>query len=77
MALVWLNSYAVITLNRGSLYRGAAATWDVGNWTAEHWFDGLSRNHRFEIENGAVHYRSRNSSDELMDCKFSGILQKK
>jgi hypothetical protein len=77
MTFVWLNSYAIITLDRGSLYRGAAATWDVGNWTAEHWFDGLSRNHRFEIENGAVHYRSRNGSDELMDCKFSGILHRK
>lgn len=51
----------------GSLYRGAAATWDVGNYTAEHWFDGFSRNHRFEISNGTVTYRSRNGSDELVD----------
>lgn len=51
----------------GSLYRGAAATWDVGNLTAEHWFDGFSRNHRFEIDNGTVRYRSRNGSDELAD----------
>lgn len=51
----------------GSLYRGAAATWDVGNFTAEHWFDGFSRNHRFEIANGRVTYRSRNASDELAD----------
>ncbi|KAI1394163.1 carotenoid oxygenase [Hypoxylon trugodes] len=51
----------------GSLYRGAAATWDVGNFTAEHWFDGFSRNHRFEIANGVVTYQSRNASDELMD----------
>lgn len=51
----------------GSLYRGAAATWDVGDYTAEHWFDGFSRNHRFEIADGAVSYRSRNGSDELMD----------
>lgn len=54
----WLN---------GSLYRGAAGTWDVGNYTAEHWFDGFSRNHRFEIANGGVQYRSRNGSDELTD----------
>ena len=54
----WLN---------GSLYRGAAGTWDVGNYTAEHWFDGFSRNHRFEISNGTVEYRSRNASDELAD----------
>ena len=51
----------------GSLYRGAFATWDVGNYTAEHWFDGFSRNHRFAIENGDVSYHSRNASDELMD----------
>lgn len=51
----------------GSLYRGGAATWDIGNYTAEHWFDGFSRNHRFEIANGGVSYRSRNSSDELND----------
>lgn len=51
----------------GSLYRGAAATWDVGNFTAEHWFGGFSRNHRFEIENGVVSYRSRNGSDEMQD----------
>ncbi|MCJ1478615.1 hypothetical protein MMC13_007296 [Lambiella insularis] len=51
----------------GSLYRGASATWDVGNYTAEHWFDGFSRNHRFEISNGVVTYRSRNASDELQD----------
>jgi torulene dioxygenase len=51
----------------GSLYRGAAATWDVGNYTAEHWFDGFSRNHRFEIADGGVSYRSRNASDELSD----------
>ena len=51
----------------GSLYRGAAATWDVGNYTAEHWFDGFSRNHRFEIANGTVSYRSRNGAEELMD----------
>ncbi|KAK4895112.1 hypothetical protein LTR27_006718 [Elasticomyces elasticus] len=51
----------------GSLYRGAAATWDVGDYTAEHWFDGFSRNHRFEIADGSVSYRSRNSADELMD----------
>jgi torulene dioxygenase len=50
----------------GSLYRGAAATWDVGNYTAEHWFDGFSRNHLFQIADGSVTYRSRNSSDELM-----------
>ncbi|KAI1660273.1 carotenoid oxygenase [Daldinia decipiens] len=51
----------------GSLYRGASATWDVGNFTAEHWFDGFSRNHRFEIAYGKVTYRSRNASDELMN----------
>jgi len=42
----------------GSLYRGAAATWDVGNYTVEHWFDGFSRNHQFEIANGQVTYKS-------------------
>jgi torulene dioxygenase len=51
----------------GSLYRGAAGTWDAGNYTAEHWFDGFSRNHRFEIDSGVVSYRSRNASDELAD----------
>lgn len=51
---------------RGSLYRGAAGTWDTGNLTAEHWFDGFSRNHRFEIANGQVEYRSRNATDELV-----------
>ncbi|KAM0475132.1 hypothetical protein ACHAPX_007266 [Trichoderma viride] len=50
----------------GSLYRGAAGTWDVGNYTAEHWFDGFSRNHLFQIADGSVTYRSRNASDELM-----------
>lgn len=51
----------------GSLYRGAAGTWDVGNFSAEHWFDGFSRNHRFEIADGKVSYQSRNGSDEYMD----------
>ncbi|KAF2105588.1 carotenoid oxygenase, partial [Lophiotrema nucula] len=51
----------------GSLYRGAQAGWDAGNYTAEHWFDGFSRNHKFEIANGKVTYRSRNSADELHD----------
>lgn len=51
----------------GSLYRGASGTWDAGNYTSEHWFDGFSRNHRFEIANGQVTYRSRNSSDEVID----------
>ncbi|KAI0379200.1 carotenoid oxygenase [Hypomontagnella monticulosa] len=51
----------------GSLYRGGSGTWDVGNFTAEHWFDGFSRNHRFEIADGRVTYRSRNASDELID----------
>lgn len=59
-----------LTYYRGSLYRGAAATWDSGNYTAEHWFDGFSRNHRFEISEGKVSYRSRNASDELQDCKL-------
>ncbi|KAL7935145.1 carotenoid oxygenase [Trichoderma chlorosporum] len=52
---------------KGSLYRGAAGTWDSGNYTAEHWFDGFSRNHRFEIADGRVMYRSRNASDEVLD----------
>ncbi|KAJ4293379.1 hypothetical protein N0V90_008662 [Kalmusia sp. IMI 367209] len=51
----------------GSLYRGGQGTWDVGNFTSEHWFDGFSRNHRFEIENGKVSYRNRNGSDEVQD----------
>jgi torulene dioxygenase len=51
----------------GSLYRGAQAGWDAGNYSADHWFDGFSRTHRFEIENGSVIYRSRNASDELQD----------
>ncbi|KEY74672.1 hypothetical protein S7711_09899 [Stachybotrys chartarum IBT 7711] len=50
---------------KGSLIRGAAGTWDVGNFTAEHWFDGFSRNHAFHVADGAVTYRSRNGSDEL------------
>ncbi|KAF4963995.1 hypothetical protein FSARC_8045 [Fusarium sarcochroum] len=51
----------------GSLYRGGAGTWDTGNYTAEHWFDGFSRNHKFDIADGSVSYRSRNSTDELRD----------
>jgi torulene dioxygenase len=56
--------------SRGSLYRGAAGSWDSGNYTAEHWFDGFSRNHRFEISKGKVEYRNRNATDELRDCQF-------
>lgn len=55
---------------KGSLYRGAQAGWDIGNYTSEHWFDGFSRNHRFEIGEGRVTYRSRNASDEIVDCKL-------
>jgi torulene dioxygenase len=51
----------------GSLYRGAQATWDVGNFSSEHWFDGFSRTHRFEIHGGTVSYASRNRSDEVAD----------
>lgn len=57
----------------GSLYRGAQAGWDAGNYTSEHWFDGFSRNHRFEIADGKVTYRSRNASDEVVDCKLLQI----
>ncbi|KAF2448415.1 hypothetical protein P171DRAFT_440796 [Karstenula rhodostoma CBS 690.94] len=42
-------------------------TWDVGNFTSEHWFHGFSRQHRFEIKDGKVSYRSRNGSDEVQD----------
>lgn len=55
---------------KGSLYRGAQGGWDIGNYTSEHWFDGFTRNHRFEIEDGKVTYRSRNASDEIMDCEY-------
>ncbi|KAF2873120.1 carotenoid oxygenase [Massariosphaeria phaeospora] len=51
----------------GSLYRGAQAGWDAGNYTSGHWFDGFSRNHRFEIAGGKVTYRSRNASNEVTD----------
>ncbi|KAF4984588.1 hypothetical protein FZEAL_265 [Fusarium zealandicum] len=51
----------------GSLYRGGAGTWDSGNFTAEHWFDGFSRNHKFDIANGVVSYQSRNTTDEIYD----------
>jgi torulene dioxygenase len=51
----------------GSLYRGSFSTWDAGNYTAEHWFDGFSRNHRFEIADGQVSYRSRNASEEMVE----------
>ncbi|KAF9766055.1 hypothetical protein IL306_001569 [Fusarium sp. DS 682] len=39
---------------------------EIPAWVT-HWFDGFSRNHRFEIANGAVSYRSRNGSDELIE----------
>ncbi|KAF2729899.1 hypothetical protein EJ04DRAFT_587641 [Polyplosphaeria fusca] len=55
---------------KGSLYRGAQGAWDAGNYTSEHWFDGFSRNHRFEIANGKVSYRSRNSSSEIYDYRL-------
>lgn len=64
------NNSTPLTQRRGSLYRGAAGTWDVSNYTSEHWFDGFSRNHRFEISNGKVKYRSRNATDEIIDCKL-------
>jgi hypothetical protein len=54
---------------KGSLYRGAQAGWDAGNYTSRHWFDGFSRNHKFEIDGGKVSYRSRNASDEVADCE--------
>ncbi|KAF2167585.1 hypothetical protein M409DRAFT_66083 [Zasmidium cellare ATCC 36951] len=48
----------------GSLWRGAGGVYDYGNYSVEHWFDQGSRMHRFEIANGKVSYRSRNSADE-------------
>ncbi len=51
---------------KGSLYRGGPGTYDVGTYTAEHWFDGFTRLNRFEISNGEVSYRSRNATHELV-----------
>ncbi|CAH0045402.1 unnamed protein product [Clonostachys solani] len=51
----------------GQLYRTGPGTWDVGNFTGDHWLDGFSRNHQFHIENGTVTYRNRNSTDDLLD----------
>lgn len=51
---------------KGSLYRGAQGLYDVGTFTSEHWFDGFSRLNRFEIADGKVSYRSRNTTDELL-----------
>ncbi|KAH7130173.1 carotenoid oxygenase [Dendryphion nanum] len=66
---------SIPTWVQGSLYRGAHAGWDAGNYTSSHWFDGFSRNHRFEIQNGQVEYRSRNASDELNDfVRETGLL---
>ncbi len=61
------TSGTIPTWVSGSLYRGAAGSWGAGNYTTEHWFDGFSRNHRFEISNGRVEYRNRNASDEIRD----------
>lgn len=51
----------------GSLYRGAGGRYDVGQFTSEHWFDGFSRLYHFDICHGKVTYRSRNTSDEMVD----------
>jgi torulene dioxygenase len=49
----------------GTIYRQAAASFDAGNYSAKHWFDGWDRQHSFVLSNGSVTYRSRNGSDEL------------
>ncbi|CAI6079727.1 unnamed protein product [Clonostachys chloroleuca] len=51
----------------GQLYRTGPGTWDVANFTGDHWLDGFSRNHQFHIENNTVTYRNRNSTDDLLD----------
>ncbi|OBT71104.1 hypothetical protein VF21_09515 [Pseudogymnoascus sp. 05NY08] len=58
----------------GSLYRGAAATWDNGNYTAELRFDGFSRNHRFEVSDGKVSYHSRNANSKTGIVRETGLF---
>ena len=53
----------------GSLYRTGPGTYDIpykdgGAYHAQHWFDAIGMNHRFEIkEGGEVWYRSRKAAE--------------
>ncbi|KAF3913117.1 hypothetical protein AA313_de0201841 [Arthrobotrys entomopaga] len=57
---------------RGVLYRtgpgGDKVETEKGTYKVDHWFDGFTLNHRFEIkENQKVIYRSRRACDELLE----------
>ncbi|KAK6539888.1 hypothetical protein TWF694_008725 [Orbilia ellipsospora] len=57
---------------RGVLYRtgpgGDTVETEKGTYKVDHWFDGFTLNHRFEIkENQKVVYRSRRACDELLE----------
>src|SRR5690242_9548443 len=43
----------------GSLIRTGPASWEVGERTMNHWFDGLAMLHRFSFADGGVSYASR------------------
>ncbi|KAJ8084349.1 hypothetical protein PM082_003118 [Marasmius tenuissimus] len=71
----WLN---------GVLYRTGPGTYQIPSSkdsskhiTVQHWFDGLSMNHRFEIHSGGqrVSYRSRKSADDYeQSAAEKGVL---
>jgi beta,beta-carotene 9',10'-dioxygenase len=43
----------------GSLVRVTPASWDAGDTTLRHWFDGLAMLHSFGIEDGEVSYANK------------------
>ncbi|KNE69264.1 hypothetical protein AMAG_13647 [Allomyces macrogynus ATCC 38327] len=49
----------------GALYRIGPSKFTVGDVKIFHWFDGLSMVHRFEIRDGKVQYRSRETSKDV------------
>jgi beta,beta-carotene 9',10'-dioxygenase len=43
----------------GSLFRNGPASYELGNYKLNHWFDGFSLLHKFNIEGGKVSYQSK------------------
>jgi carotenoid cleavage dioxygenase-like enzyme len=63
---------------KGSLVRNGPASYALGNYKLEHWFDGFSLLHKFNIESGRVSYQSKflQSTDYKKNIKEGKITSR-
>ncbi|CAN5923316.1 carotenoid oxygenase family protein [soil metagenome] len=56
---------------RGRLMRTAPAVFELGGWSAAHWFDGLGMLYALDIEPAEVRFKQR-----LVDCEAVGLARR-